>query len=88
LAPARCRPVHPVKALEVEQQLAANGIDHGAVVAEGEPRAGADQAGLQQRIGHSGHGLHGHNRVPDRSCGHIVFAQGAQRPQLAKILEV
>ena len=74
------RPVHPVKALKVEEQLAANGVDHGATVTEGEARPGTHQACLEQRIGHAGHGLHGHDRMPDGGRGHIFLAQGAQGP--------
>jgi hypothetical protein len=57
------------------------------MVAEGQPRPGAHQARLQQRIGHPGHGLHGQNRVPDRRRGHILLAQARSGPQLPKILE-
>jgi len=44
------RAVHVFKPLEVKEQLAADGIDHGAHVAEGEARAGAHQAGLSRGL--------------------------------------
>ena len=84
---ARQRRLRPAHALEVEEQLAADGIDHGAVMAEGQARAGAHHARLEQRVAHAGHGFHGQNRVADRGRGHVVLAQRAQRAQLPQILK-
>src|ERR1035437_4046065 len=54
---------------------------------ESQPRAGSNQARFQQRIRHSGHSLHGHNGMSNRSCGHVVLAQGAQGSQLSQVLK-
>ena len=83
----RTRLVKPVEAFEVEQQLAANGIDHGAVMAEGEARSGAHQAGLEQWVGHAGHRFHGEDRVADGGGGNVVFTKDAQSSELPQILK-
>ena len=74
-------------AIEVEQELAADGIHHGSRMAEGEARPGAHQAGFEQRIGHAGDGLHGHDGMADGRGRHVIFAEGAQGPQLSEVLE-
>ena len=58
-----------------------------AIVAENQPRAGSDQAGLQHGIRHAGHCLHRLDGMPDRRRGDILLTQRANRSKLAKILE-
>ncbi len=79
--------VELVKTVKVEKQLAANGIDHGAVMAEGEARSGAHEAGFKQRVGHAGHSFHGQDGVANGGSGNIVFAKDAQGSELTQILE-
>ena len=79
--------VEPVKTVKVEKQLTANGIDHGTVMAEGEARSGAHEAGFKQRVGHAGHSFHGQDGVANRGSGYIVFAKDAQGSELTQILE-
>ena len=69
-------------ALEVEEKLAADGIDHGAVMAESEAGTGAHNAGLKKRVGHAGDGLHGQDGVADRGRGHGFSTQRTQDAQL------
>ena len=69
-------------ALEVEEELAANGIDHSAVMAEGQTRTGAHNARLEERVGHAGDGLHGQDRFADRGRGHVFCTQRTQNAQL------
>jgi hypothetical protein len=76
-----------VKTFEVEQQLPTDGVHHSTVMAEGKACTGSNHASLQERIGHTGHGLHGQDRIPDAGCRHIVLAQDAQSSQLTQILE-
>ncbi len=81
------RAFQSVGTLEVKQQLAADRVNHGAVMAKGNPRAGTHHAGFEQRIGHAGYRLHGQDGIADGSGRHGFLAQNAQRAQLAKILE-
>ena len=74
-------------ALEVEEELAADGIDHGAVMAEGQARTGAHNARLEERVGHAGDGLHGQDRFADGGRGHVFSTQRTQDAQLPQILE-
>ena len=66
-------------ALKVEEQLAADGVDHGAAMAEGYPRSRAHHARLKQRVGHARDCFHSQDGFTDGGRGHVVFAQGAQR---------
>ena len=50
--------LHPFDAFKVEKELAADGVDDGAMMSEGEPRAAAHQARFQQWIVHAGNGFH------------------------------
>ena len=79
--------LRPTHALEVEEQLAADGIDHGAAMAEGETRSRAHHTRLQQRIAHAGNRFHGQDGIANRRGGHFIFAQRSKRAQLAQILE-
>jgi len=73
-----------VQALEIEQELAADGVDHGARMPENQPGAGTNHAGLEQRIGHPRHGLHGHNGIPNGGGGYVFLAQNAEGAKLAR----
>ena len=65
-------------ALEVEEQLAADGVDHGAVMAEGQAGTCTHNARLEERVGHAGDSLHGPDGVADRGGGHVFRAQRTQ----------
>ena len=86
-AAAARKPAPAADALEVEEQLAADGIDHGAAMAEGQTRSGAHHARLEQRVRHAGDGLHGQDGFANGRGGHVIFAQRAQRAQLPEILK-
>jgi hypothetical protein len=76
-----------VEPLEIEEQLATDRIDHSATAAKCESSAGANEARLQERIGHAGYCAHGDDRVANGSGRNVFFPQDTQGPQLAKILE-
>jgi hypothetical protein len=77
----------PLYTLKIKQQLPPDRVNHRPVATESEPRSGPHQTCFKQRIGHAGHGLHGHNGVPDRCRWYILFSQDAQDPQLSEILK-
>ena len=77
----------PADALEVEQQLPPDGVNHGSVVAERDTRAGTHKPSLKQWIRHPCHCLHGQNGVAYARRGDIFLTQGAQRAQLPQILK-
>jgi hypothetical protein len=85
---SRCdRSGNLINALEVEQQLPANGVNHCSAMAKCKARPGTDETCFKQRIRHSRDSFHSHYRVPDGSCRDVVLAEDAQSPQLAKVLE-
>jgi len=75
------------EALEVKKELAADGIDNGAVTTKGETSAGADQACFKERVVEPGDGSHRDDGVADGGGGNIFIAKRAQGPKLAEILK-
>jgi hypothetical protein len=65
----------PPQALKVEKQLAANGIDHCAAMAERKTGSRAHHARLAQWVAHAGDGFHRQDGVADGRGRHFVLAQ-------------
>src|ERR1035438_6223367 len=68
--------IEAVEALKVEEELAANGVNHRSFAAECETGAGADEACLNEWVRHPGYGFHRDDRVADG--GGIGIAGGAR----------
>ena len=76
-----------LETVEIEEELAADGVDHGTLAAESQAGSVPNEAGLEQRIGHARDGLHGDDGMADGGGRDVVFAQSAEGAELAKILE-
>ena len=77
----------PPRRGQIKKQLAADGVNHRAVMAKSQPRPGRTRHASSSGLRHPGHRLHGHNGIPDRGRRNSVLAQRAQGPQLPQILK-
>ena len=75
------------RGVEVEGKLLGQRLDQRPAVAEGQPRAMPDRAGLDERIAHAGGLAHGLDRLADALGGDARGAQRAQGAQLGEIFK-